>query len=518
MKHLFLSAVGVALLSGCSAVTAPPKLAHEAKNTLLLTQAQRDYSDPTPSIYHFNAMYAPTLSKKESEYPDWYYEPPGFSVDDLELDAVLSAIARQNRLKVEYRTGVERENKVTVSSLSKTSTGELLTAVEATTGYQIDISENTLVVNKFVTEIFPIRSASGKYGYGIGKKNEQNGQSQNDSSFASSDAVRSTGDEYSKIEGEVDPLIDFKNGVEVILGCKEEQELRRQEQSFAEREAAVPVLVTRCDEGASVKELRSDNSLLVKALPSQLENVRHFVESKTERELRQVRFNLTLVAIEVSENTSLNFDANVIDAAIGGSRFGLATAAKSAGSVIGGLTTPGSVTLSHDSGTELVLQALEEQGTILAKSKLRTTAFNHRIAKLTDIEKQSFIADRELQTTAVVGTTTGIEQQVVESGLTLYVLPNIGESDVVLHVSSSVSALLGIATKGEDGNQVESPNITDREFSTAFRIYPNKPFVLGGFSIQDTQSMLSKNGLTGLSRSSSNKETELLFIAEVEYL
>ena len=488
MKHLFLSAVGVALLSGCSAVTAPPKLAHEAKNTLLLTQAQRDYSDPTPSIYHFNAMYAPTLSKKESEYPDWYYEPAGFSVDDLELDAVLSAIARQNRLKVEYRTGVERENKVTVSSLSKTSTGELLTAVEATTGYQIDISENTLVVNKFVTEIFPIRSASGKYGYGIGKKNEQNGQSQNDSSFASSDAVRSTGDEYSKIEGEVDPLIDFKNGVEVILGCKEEQ------------------------------ELRSDNSLLVKALPSQLENVRHFVESKTERELRQVRFNLTLVAIEVSENTSLNFDANVIDAAIGGSRFGLATAAKSAGSVIGGLTTPGSVTLSHDSGTELVLQALEEQGTILAKSKLRTTAFNHRIAQLTDIEKQSFIADRELQTTAVVGTTTGIEQQVVESGLTLYVLPNIGESDVVLHVSSSVSALLGIATKGEDGNQVESPNITDREFSTAFRIYPNKPFVLGGFSIQDTQSMLSKNGLTGLSRSSSNKETELLFIAEVEYL
>ena len=515
----FISVSSVLLLAGCSAVTKPDEVATTTKSELTMAQAKRDYIDQTPSVFHFSTMYAPTLTKEESEYPEWYHEPAGMSFENLELGAVLSELARSNRLKIEYRAGVDRTLKVSVSSVGSTN-GELLSSIEASTGLQIDIAGNSLVVNKYVTKVFPIRSASGKYGYGIGKKREEkNNQSQGNNSFATSDAVRSTGDEYSKIEGEVDPLLDFKNGVEIILGCKEEQDLRRREKAASEVEqSSVPVFVTRCDEGASVRELRSDNSLLVKALPSQIESVRRFVDAKTERELRQVRFSLTLVAIEISEDTSLSLDANIVDAAIGGSSIGLATSPRSTGSIIGGLTSPGSAILSHSSGTDLVINALEEQGTILAKNRLRTTGFNHRIAKLTDIEKQSFIADRELQTTAVVGTTTGIEQQVVESGLTLYVLPNIGESDVVFHVSSSISALLGIATKGEDGNQVESPNITDREFSTAFRMYPNKPFVLGGFSITDAQSMLSKNGLSGISRSSSTKETELLFIAEVEYL
>ncbi len=505
-------------VAGCTAISKPSELAQTAKDELLITQAKRDYRDQTPSVFHFDAMYAPTLSKKESEYPKWYYEPSGMSFDDVELGEVLSQLAKKLKLKVEYRTGVSRDTLVTVSAGRTTTNGEWLSAIEAVSGYQIDVAESSLVVNKYVTEVFTVRNTSGKYGYGIGKKKESGNDKGTNTSFATSDAVRSTGDEYSKIDGEVDPLMDFKRGIETILGCKEEQDLRRAEKAIGTIDTVETVYVTRCDAGASVKELRSDNSLLVKALPSQLDNVRRFHEAKTERELRQVRFTLTLVAVEVSEDTALNLDANIVDAALGGSQFGLLTTPRSSGSIIGGLTTPGTAVLSHNSGTDLVINALEEQGTILAKSRLRTTAFNHRIAKLTDIEKQSFIADRELQTTAVVGTTTGIEQQVVESGLTLYVLPNIGESDVVLHLSSSVSALIGITSKGEVNNQVESPNITDREFSTAFRIYPNKPLVLGGFSISDSQSKISQNGLSGLSRSSASKDTELLFIAEVEYL
>lgn len=517
-RHLSIFIMASIALAGCNAFTQPAKVANHTNNELLALKARAEYQDQTPNVYHFTTMYVPVLTETESAYPKWYYSSGRLSFSDAPLDLIMSELAKNYKLKVEYRSGVDRDLRVSVSGEGQT-VGGLISSLEATSGYQFEINDTVIVINKYVTEIFPIRSLTGTYEYGIGKKNMGNsGSGTTSSGYATADAVKSTGDEFSKIEGEFDPLIDFKNGVEIILGCKAAEDIKRVEDLQNEAETEQKTLVTKCDEGASVKELRSDNSLLVKALPSQLENVRSFIDDKTERELRQVRLSLTLVAIEVTDDSALGFDFDVIDSVVGGSRLSLNTVSNATASIIGGLTDRGTATLTDSSGTSMALEVLEEHGTILAKNRLRTVASNHRVAKLSDVEKQSFIADRELQTTADVGTTTSIEQQVVESGLMLYALPNIGESDVVLHISNSLSSLLRLDTKGESGNEVESPQISDREFNTTFRVYPNKPVIVGGFSLEDKQSLVSQNGVGGHSRSSTSVETELLLIVEVDYL
>lgn len=136
------------------------------------------------------------------------------------------------------------------------------------------------------------------------------------------------------------------------------------------------------------------------------------------------------------------------------------------------------------------------------------------MVSFTDASKVSLITDRPVNQTTNVGTQSGVEQKVVNSGRVFYMLPNIGESDVVLSVSTSLSSLKDIVQKGDPGSEVESPEISDREINTTIRLEPNKPKIIGGFSIDESQSLFSHTGLTGLGRSSRDREVHVVMVAE----
>tara|TARA_B100000482_G_scaffold174647_1_gene143267 strand:- start:4062 stop:4811 length:750 start_codon:yes stop_codon:yes gene_type:complete len=249
-----------------------------------------------------------------------------------------------------------------------------------------------------------------------------------------------------------------------------------------------------------------------------MNKVEKFITEKTERELRQVRVDVTLAAIEVTEDTAFSLDFAVLDNVVGSSDLGLTTASNLSESIIGGLSSRGTATLTHTSGTNLALTALQKQGTILDKATLRGVAFNHRIAKITDINKRSFISDRPLGTTAEVGVTSSVEQDVVESGRALFIKPNIGPSDVVIYISTSLSSLIDIRSRGDEGEEVESPEISDREFSSMVLVRPGKPVLVGGFTVNEVQSITSLNGVSGITRSSTNSEVEIVMIVEAVYI
>ena len=530
---LLLTLSVIAGIAGCSVLTKPNEAEEANKSEMLLAKARRDLVDSSPNVHTFSSMYVPVLTLKESQLPGWYKTPKSIKVKNRALEDVISELIESRDIRVKYLPGVVRSLDVSLYGTHKTL-GGYLEAIASATGYQLDVKENLVTFSKYVERVFPIRNISGNYDFAIGKKEEQS-QSNNNSSngFAAAEAVKSNGDEFSNLSGSYDPLEDFKAGVETVLGCREEGDKsslnigssggesgeRSHVQQALESDMNFQLSqLDKCEGGAVVKELRSDNSLLVRALPFQMNKVEKFITEKTERELRQVRVDVTLAAIEVTEDTAFSLDFAVLDNVVGSSDLGLTTASNLSESIIGGLSSRGTATLTHTSGTNLALTALQKQGTILDKATLRGVAFNHRIAKITDINKRSFISDRPLGTTAEVGVTSSVEQDVVESGRALFIKPNIGPSDVVIYISTSLSSLIDIRSRGDEGEEVESPEISDREFSSMVLVRPGKPVLVGGFTVNEVQSITSLNGVSGITRSSTNSEVEIVMIVEAVYI
>lgn len=543
-----LIAPAVVLLSACQSITLPGELketVHKEREAYENTLAS--YQE-TPNIYHFDAFYVPPLEEGERSLPDWYFKQAAYQARSSTIGKISRFLQMKHGFSIEYRVGAKPERPVT-GLLHAQTVGDVLDAIRSSTGYQYDIVDNTLVWKKYAEEVFPIRAIPGQYEYSIGKRNA-NQQGQNggsgmggsDSSFAQAGAVSNTGEEYSNVTGSINPIKEYLEGIEAVLGCSDSFDTTENNQSNASTNTAgtgsqaqenLLGLVSpgsqviniqsnserkwRCEEGAEVKAFDSDNSIYVRALPSQMDSVRTFVRNKTDRSMRSVRIDITLLTVTTKDSSALDLQVDIQDLVNGG-ELAWSTATNSAQSLVGGLTTPGSVSLNYENGTQGLIQALEENGDILQKTVIRGMALNNRIGNFTNVDKVSFIADRKLQTTSNVGATTGIEQQVAESGILLYMLPNIGKDDVMVHMSSSLSDLVTITKKGEVGNEVESPQISDRVFNTTLVLEPGRPILAAGSTVREIQAVSATSGVSGYSQSAQDRNTEILMIVEAVFL
>ncbi|KZN63388.1 hypothetical protein [Pseudoalteromonas luteoviolacea] len=524
LKITFMS---VALLAaGCASFDNPEKVANKNSTYEEYTKHALAYQEHTPNVYYFSQFYVPKLTNDDLKLPDWVYKKVGRKLKDKMSLSLLLELSLQNSLiNVEYREGVEKGFEITLNSEPRHII-DIVKAIEANTGYKVDVQDNRLVIHKYINQLFHVRTPGGNYQFSLGKRKKSTAPKASDD-FAQSDALTETGDEYATLNGEFNPLEDYLKGVRSILGCKTNEHLQRLKSASGENIANFNdegkliqknvdlSFVNQCEAGSSAKKIESDNSLFVKALPSQMIEVKNFIDEKLERELRQVRINLTLVAIEKNEDTALNFDADIIDKTLMGiNKLALETTSNSSSALIGGLGDRGKASLKHVNGTNLILENLSKNGSILDKTFMTAMTSNNRIGKFTDATKVSLITDRPVNQTTNVGTQSGVEQKVVNSGRVFYMMPNIGTSDVVLSISTSLSSLKDIVQKGGQGTEVESPEISDREINTTVRLEPNRPKVIGGFSIDESQSLFSHTGLTGVGRSSRNREVHVVMVAE----
>jgi MSHA biogenesis protein MshL len=512
-KYIVLSALALSI-SSCALMNPPKEVVDKIDSEHSSVLADLKLKNSNPNILHFKKMYIERLSKEQAALPDWYYDEAKANFNGLPLADAMSILLKGKTVNIEYRADVELDKKITLTR-KQTEVGQILEAISGMTGYQYQINGSNIVWNKYVIKTFPIQTLIGQSTYAIGKKElKKNGPS---SSGMQADSLSSTGEEYSIRTGEGDMLSEIKRGVDVILGCNSLPSMSENDQTT--EESTLPEGI--CDQGATSQVLRSDSSILVRALPSQIEAVELFIEDKNSIATRQIRVNLTMLTVEINDSTQMSLDLSIIDQAINGaSNLSLGYAGNAVSNLIGGLTSPSSLSLKYKDSTQATIEALSKQGSILHKVILRGVSMNNIVSQLTSINKVNYISDRPLQQTANVGATTGIEQSVAESGVLLYMLPNIGLENVVLHISSSQSALISLETKGEGSSSVESPTIDDKIINTIVKAEPNKPIIIGGFTNNQLQAVFSAEGslMPGFSRSSVSKNIETVILVEVEYL
>lgn len=516
MKRTILTTlVAGFLLSGCSAIEKTTELSKNVEAHFDdITKTAHTPTQPYQNVFHFKKMYVEELSEEESKLPHWYHEKMNYFFKDLPLRDVFDQLARKYTINFEARTGVNLDEKVTLIRRDN-PVGNLLDALTAMTGYQFTINGNNVVVNKYITEIFRLEALSGSTNYSIGKTNLRNqNQSGSNNNQVTADLISTTGDEYTTRKGTYDMLQEALKGVEAILGCRDDEGAS---QSSADN--ALPE--ERCDFGANAETINSGSSILVRALPSQIEAVRAFIDGENEIAKRQIRATVTILTVELADSNQFSLDLNIVEKALFNSKnVGLGFASDAASNIIGGLAGADTATLNYKSAGQMTVEALEQQGRILKRDMLRGTSLNNVVSQLTEIDKQSYVSDRPIQQTANVGATTGIEQSVADSGALLYMHPNIGEREVILHLSSSQSSLLALDTKGSGDQEVEAPKIGDKHINTVVKVTPGRPVIIGGTSSTELETKSSRTTSLGPSsaRSATKKRTETIILLEVEYL
>jgi hypothetical protein len=90
----------------------------------------------------------------------------------------------------------------------------------------------------------------------------------------------------------------------------------------------------------------------------------------------------------------------------------------------------------------------------------------NRVAELKMAEIKGYIAQTIVTTDDGGQTSTSIEQGTVSDGYNIYVLTNVdSQKRIYLHISSMLSDILSIERKTVGTTAIESPNITESQFS-----------------------------------------------------
>lgn len=505
-------AVFVALVAGCSAVTMPQDTREEIDKTHQSVEEQKNFIDESPFVFEFDRAYVKQLSERETSMPDWFNQPIGQVLTKNFMDAIKELFLKMP-VNLEFRDGID--NKQSISLMDKEMTfGQALDYAAAITGFSYQVVDGSVVWSKYVTEIFEIKQLPGNETYLLGS-NQQSGDSNQSSGGQSEDRkglfMQNDRQDASQ-QGQLDTLEETKQAVDAILGCKKESG----EGTSDNNEALAGQNTLVCTDGASSKILRSVSSIMVRALPSQLTNVKQFIESQNDKLTRQVRIDIQLIEVQYQDQAQNGIDLNAVDNAF--RNWGALKINSNAGDgIIGGLDKAGVFEIEYiRQGTDvsnMLIKALSAQGAVSSSTYPQVVTINNRVAKIGTVERQDYISSRELQQTANVGAASAIKQSTVETGYTLNVLPTILNDEVIVKLTTSNSSLLGIETKGEEGQQVESPNINDKFFNSTLKLQHGKPLILAGLSDNNSQTKNSL-GMAGFANSASKKRSETMLLIQ----
>jgi MSHA biogenesis protein MshL len=451
MLRLFFTAVFFALV-GCSTLDQPEKVKLSNTADFEFVKEQKKQRVATPFVVEMNRVYVRQISDKEARMPSWFLSKVSKSYDAVGLLAVVQDLFRGISVKIEFREGVKKGQLLRLKA--KGTYGEALNTIKAITGYQWEYSDDTLVWSKYVTKIFQVHQLSGNVAYSVGRKGIRGSggdgggsQSSSQRNVVSGDVFSASSDEYSVISGEIDVLADVGVGVKAILGCSPKNQGEKVDGQVQLLHSSSP-----CAQGASAEILRSTSSIVVVGLPSQVEAVGQFIAQKNIELTRQVMIDISMISVEFNDNTQFAIDVDLVRTAFRNwGNFSLATTAGNG--LIGGLDARGVLSLKYgNEGTDpsaLFIEALEKQGSVSEKRYPRVVAINNRVGTVANIDRVNFIEDRTVSSIANIGTNLGIVQATAETGYTLHALPNIHNDSIVLHLSTSLSALLDLEKKGE---------------------------------------------------------------------
>ncbi|GIC77213.1 hypothetical protein FMO003_26130 [Moritella sp. F3] len=480
------------VISGCSLYTQPDKTYEMAKENLTEATDLRNQLPAYKNIEINSGIYIEAISSSEANRESWYFEKEDINFRQTQFDIVLQNVFAETNINFKYIDGIDRTRLISVNHDG--TLGESLKIIGDAAGYSFTLNANTVTWSKYETQTFDLAMFPGIETFGVGKGGG-NVDYNSDTSVTGSSIISSV-DEFVHTSGELDVYQDLRKSIPLLLSKEGKFELNP-----------------------------ATTSLLVKDFPTNVSKVKKYIGDQNEMLTRQVAVDLTVIDVQFDDETSLGLDwdlviknlgQHAVDVSMGS---GFTTGAGTLGGVAP-MIIDSTVGSGKFTGTQMLISALQSQGSVSKKTYPRTISLNNRVTKLRSIQRTNYIREQTTTNTINVGSESSIEQGTVSSGFSMYLLPKIYREDVIMRLTTNISTLISIEKKGTTGEEassgsqvyIESPTVADKDFDQSIIIRSGRTLLIAGLSTVVTQSSNQNAGhdALGMKKTSSKQRVETI--------
>lgn len=428
-------AIAVALLSGCGSTSLYNDVGD--KND----QARHSFANSSRQINHA-ASYTPAPSRVGDSFaidktPAWLKTWVGPKVlGDAPISLLMDKLLEGQDITVEW--GYEIDPQVGVAGrIPATTLKRALDIIASRTGYvyTIEEKERKIIWEASITKTFPISYIGANYDYQIGSRNK-GGLSQDTegvSSFADGE------DSFSVVSGEeLDIYAEIKENIEVMVG-----------------------------DAGNISMSRTAGTAVVTALPAAMKKVERYFDQLDKMLNQQVMLNIRIVRFtgDKANRRGINWDA------VRSGADGLLSFAGSLPNATGFSSAPSIVNYTSTSGTSdgsnLIIQALDEQGDVSIVTEPRVVAQVNRVVELELGNVQGYLAEADVTQSANIDILPSVDLRAsyVEEGYFLFAAAKVTkDNNVILHLASRFQDLLEISTKTVGLSSIETPKVSRNRF------------------------------------------------------
>ena len=251
--------------------------------------------------------------------------------------------------------------------------------------------------------------------------------------------------------------------------------------------------------------------------PDSLDKIASFVEAENKSLSRQVSINVTVLAVTLEDADNYGIRWDLVYQGLR-NRYGISNSvARGNGSTFsaGILSTAN----SKFAGSELMIQALSEQGKVRRETTASVVTLNNQPVPVQVAKQSSYLQSSQTTLTAQVGATTTLTPGTITSGFNMSILPHVlNNGTIMLQFTTDISSLRGFRTVTSNNSSIETPEVDTRNFLQRVSMKPNETLVISGF--EQTTDNLEQSGvgtpknmlLGGTYKGASNKEIIVILI------
>lgn len=490
-SSLALAATVAALLSGCGISTINPdsSLRSRVYQEVSLAKAavQATAPDSMGVVEFSDDIHVPQLSAEELRQPDWFSTPIAVTFTQAPLGQLLRQVYLPHDIGVQLLEPELMTLPLTFNHQG--SLGSLTQALQQQSGLHVDYDADQISWSQYQVAEFDVAFLSGATEFFLGDKAEAAGATgaHRNNQSGSRASINQTSAQY----------LNFSNSELSV---------------WNDLEQALQLLLSR---QGKLQINQSSTSVLVRDYPRHVKQIQRYLEQQNERLLRQVAIDVQILEVTFDEAEQFAIDWQAILASASGSAtFGLTSASFTSGGVQGSQLS-WQQQQGRAAGSQLFIEALQQQGVVRSSKQPRLLSLNNQIAKIVLQDNATYLAAAGSTSTANVGTASTLEPGVVTTGFELYVLPSIQAGQVILQLSTEVSDLQGIDEVRSGEQLIQTPHTQRKKFFMKALVADGETLLLSGLSHQREQQQQQQSWfslLLGGSNHRSDQHSETLLL------
>lgn len=445
---LFITMMSMVILTGCTTPTLYEVAKSNSANVENNVEAKTTKAYPQPpAVMTENKAYVDTTPVSLIATPKWLKRNITLHGNNLPFSFYVSQLTQNSDAVLTYGPSIDKGKLISLDYKGSVQGALNQLAASSNYYYRIDKKNNKLTWSALETKVFDISFLPGDAQYQLGGSTLSNdsssssgssgssGSSSGGSSSDSSGFSFSQDTQFSSLTGSISVWKDLATSVKALLSKEGKAEVSE-----------------------------STTTITVHDHPQNINAVAEYIEVMNEELSQQVRIHVQVLEVQLTQQFNYGINWNLVkqftqgSVSISGS---MADNANNTGSFSpAGIAFTGATGESWD-GTDIILQALQQQGQVSLITEPTLTTMNDQVGTIA-IQNQQVYVSGGSTTSNDNSTTSAVTPDTVTTGFDLYLLPKIQKDKVYMQISTILSNLVAMntfnANTGESGTSTASSN------------------------------------------------------------